>query len=147
MLEKRTADRLQEVLRRLGRSLLFYICESYPWASAGEGPALAELQKIDEEERAAVARLAKFLQRQRVPVLLAGSYPSSFTTMNFVSLDYLLPILVKHERETVAAVERTQLEIADAEAAPEMVRIVDMVRNHLQRLEKLAAEHPVAAAG
>src|SRR5438445_8864998 len=102
MLDSRTQTRLQQLLRRQSRSCLQYVSDSFPWTTSEEKPTLAQLQTLIDEERRANAALAKFLTRQRIPVPYLGSYPVAFTTLNFVSLDHLLPILVDTERRAIA---------------------------------------------
>src|SRR5712692_11577422 len=105
MLDARTQTRLQEILRRESRSFLQYVSDSVPWTRPGEKDALAQLQTLIEEERRANAAFAKFLIRNRIPVPHLGSYPVSFTTLNFVALDHLLPLLVDAERRCILDLE------------------------------------------
>src|SRR5262249_10626198 len=97
MLDATTRRRLQELLRRESRSFLQYISDSFPWTTFEEKDALARLQTVVEEERSANAALAKFLIRHRIPLPYLGPYPVAFTTLNFVSLDHLLPMLAESE--------------------------------------------------
>ncbi|MBI3822854.1 MAG: hypothetical protein HY289_09280 [Planctomycetes bacterium] len=68
------------------------------------------------------------------------SYPSHFTTINFCSLDYLLPKLIFEAAAEVAEIER-MLPLADNDE--EVRRLaqscLDMKREHLRTLQDVAA--------
>ena len=44
----------------------------------------------------------RYLQRRRASTLPSGTYPVSFTTLNFVSLDYILKLLGSYEEQSIA---------------------------------------------
>src|SRR4051812_9824155 len=94
MTDFQTLAFLQEVVRRESRSLLQYLRDAYPYAPGAEQAALSQLRQIADEEREATANLGSYLERRRHTVPYLGSFPASFTTMNFVSVDYLFPLLV-----------------------------------------------------
>jgi hypothetical protein len=144
MLDATSQSRLQELLRRESRSNLLYISDSFPWATAEEKEALAQLLALVEEERQATAALAKFLARQRVPLPYLGSYPVAFTTQNFVSLDHLLPMLLDSERRAVGVLEEDLAHFTDADCRREVQNLLDMKQQHLKILEALAAAHSEA---
>ena len=144
MLDARTQTRLQEILRRESRSFLQYVRDSFPWTSPGEDGALAQLQTLIEEERTANAAFARFLIRHRVLVPHLGPYPVAFTTLNFVALDHLLPLLVDAERRSILELENDLLAFTDSECRLEILKLLDMKRQHLKALEALVAAHPEA---
>jgi hypothetical protein len=146
MLDARTETQLQELLRRESRSFLQYVGGSFPWTASEEKPVLAQLQTLIEEERSAIVALAKFLARQRIPIPYLGSYPIAFTTLNFVSLDHLLPILVDTERQAVADLESDVANFTDSECRSEVQKLLDLKQRHLKVLEGLAAAHPETVA-
>ncbi len=142
MLDVRTQTRLQEILRRESRSFLQYVRDSFPWTRPGEKDALAQLQTLIEEERKANAAFAKFLIRNRIPVPHLGSYPVAFTTLNFVALDHLLPMLADAERRASADLEDDLADFKDSECQQEIQKLLDLKRQHLKTLEALAIAHP-----
>jgi hypothetical protein len=142
MLNGRTQTRLQEILRRESRSFLQYVSDSVPWTRPGEKDALAQLQTLIEEERGANAAFAKFLIRNRIPVPHLGSYAVAFTTLNFVALDHLLPMLAGAERRAIADLEDDLAGFKDSECQQEIQKFLDMKRQHLKALEALAIAHP-----
>jgi hypothetical protein len=133
---------LQELVRRESRSLLQYIHDSFPWTPENEQPALAQLRQFAEEERESAAALGRWLARNRQMVPNLGAYPSGFTTINYASLDYVLPKVAKHEREGLARLDQDLTAIKDAAARALVAALIDKKREHLSAVEKLAAAHP-----
>src|SRR5262249_34101012 len=121
---------LQDVIRREGRSLLQYVSESFPWTTPEERAALAARDTLVREERDAAAALARFLVKRRLTPPYLGAYPMSFTTINYVSLDHLLPLLVEHQRRGITAVEQDVAQLDDREARAQVQSVLDMNRRH-----------------
>jgi hypothetical protein len=136
---------LQDIVRRERQSLLQYVPEAYPWAKPGDEAALAKLLKMVEAEQGAAARLAKWLERRHMPVPPTNSFPFSFTTLNFVSVDFLIPRLVEEQRQNIAALEKDKQRIGDADVRQQVQAFIDLKSRHLQTLEEFAtpAGNPV----
>jgi hypothetical protein len=138
---------LQEVLRREGRSELMYVAEAYPWTAARGNAARATLQALIREEADALAALGRWLTRRRVPLPYLGAFPTGFTTINFLALDYLLPRLRDLQREAVARLERDAHAVTDPEARAQFDSLLTLKKRHLATLESLASGAGVPAAG
>jgi hypothetical protein len=136
-MEPAQAALLQDVLRRESRSLLQYVSESYPWTKAEGHAASAALNAIAQAEAAALARLGRWLTKQRVPVMFSGAYPTHFTTTNFVSLQYLLPRLAGDQRQRIAAVEQVRASLPAGEAREQLETLLAMMKADLKQLEAL----------
>jgi hypothetical protein len=142
MIDERSQTVLQNLVRRESRSILQYVSESFPWATAGEQEALAQFLNLVEGEREAVAAVARHLARQRMALPYLGTYPAHFTDINFVSLEHLLPVLVKAEHRALADAERDLGAVTDGESRTLVEAIVAMKRRHIQTLESMAAAFP-----
>jgi hypothetical protein len=136
---------LEAIIRREGRSLLQYQSEAFPWPKTSGDPTPEKVRQLAREERDAVGSLVRFLSRRRHTVPYLGAFPMAFTTMNFVSLDFVLPRLAEDGRRAVADLERDRAALTDAEARAEVDRFLEMKRRHLKALEALATA-PAAAA-
>jgi hypothetical protein len=145
MLDDRTARVLDAVVRRESRSLLQYVAEAFPWTTPAEQAALARLQRLIAEERAAVARVADFLQRRRHVAPYLGPYPMVFTNLNFVSLDHLLPVLAEHQQRALAELDRDLAAVTDPGARAVLEKLCAVKREHLAALKTLT-DAPAAAA-
>lgn len=140
MIDPASAALLQEIFRREARSLLMYVGEAFPWTMAKDGAAIDRLQTIFRAEAQSISALGRFLARQHVPPASHGSYPASFTTSNFVALDYLLPRLIENERSSIPALEAARDRLADSALAV-VTALLDVKRKNLAALEELAAAH------
>jgi hypothetical protein len=145
VIDARDADLLKEIVRRESRSLLQYVGDSFPWTTRQERETLPMLRSMIEEEREAAAALARFLASQRQTPPYLGAFPQSFTTINFISLDYLLPKLVDSEREDIALLEHSETVATDSDARAHIERILNIKRQHLETLQKLS-DQPVTSA-
>jgi hypothetical protein len=138
--DHQTQARLQEILQRECRSVLSYVGGAFPWTSASSEEALRSLRKLVATEGQAITELGEYLVRRRMPTLVLGSYPSSFTTINFLSLNYLLPRLIEAQRHTVARLETDLPAITDAGARAQLEKVLTVKRRTLEGLEQLASQ-------
>lgn len=130
---------LQEIVRRESRSLLMYVGDAYPWTAARGEAALGALKALIQDEAAAVTALGRYLVRRHITPEPPGSYPTSFTTLNFIGFDYLLPRLVESQRQLLGALGRDLAAITDPDARGEVEKLVAVKRRHLAELGALAA--------
>jgi rubrerythrin len=145
VIDAATQALLGDIIRREGRSLLQYVSEAFPWTQPEEQAALEQFQQLVQEEQQAVAGLIGFMQRRRLTPPALGTYPMSFTNINFVSLDHLLPVLANHQRQAIQALERDLTRVSDPEAQQQVQTLLAMKRRHLQALEEIARNNPQPA--
>jgi hypothetical protein len=130
-------------IRRDGRSLLQYVCESFPYTPASAELAHAQVFELAREEQEALAGLVRFMHRHHVSPPVLGAFPSHYTTINFVSLDHLLPPLLKEQRFAVAELERDLAALPESDARHILWEYLELKRRHVHALE--AGAHPAAA--
>jgi rubrerythrin len=121
---------------------LQYLNESFPWTTPEELAALAQFQNLAAEESEAAGEVYRFLMRRREPVPYLGSYPMEFTSINYVSLEHLFPLVADHTEKAIVHLEKDVSDIQDSEARALVQNIVDMKRRHLQTFRALAAAYP-----
>jgi len=138
VIDARTRAVLEDIVRRESRSLLQYVSDAFPWTMPEARDGLVQLQKLVAEERRAADDVSRFLVRHHLMPPYLGSYPSDFTTINFVSLTHLLPLLADTERRAIADLERDQSNLGDPEARGLVQKMVDMKQQHLKALDALA---------
>jgi hypothetical protein len=138
MIDPQSRAVLQNLIQRESHSLLHYICESYPWISAGEQETLDRLQQINKEELENIGVLTRFLFKHRIVPAALGSYPMNFTTINYTALDHLLPLLIDYQKTRIGELQKDLPKIKDAEARQHVEPFLEMERRHLQMLEELA---------
>jgi hypothetical protein len=128
---------LQDILRRESRSVLLYVDEAFPWTTATEQKALTDLRQFIAAERQALTSLGQFLLRQHIPLPFLPPFPVSFTTINFLAFDYVLPRLIDYERRSIAELERDLHALKDPAAHAEVEKLLALKRRHLPQLEAL----------
>jgi hypothetical protein len=144
MLDPRASKAISEVIRRESRSLLAYVHDAFPWATAGKEPAVEALRQASTMVGEAVASLGRFLARHRVRPPMLPSYPSYFTYCNFLSVDWWLPRVLASERESLAQLEEILKSIPDAEAREAVQAVAEAKRSGMKLLEGLSGQ-PAAA--
>src|SRR5262245_5477685 len=139
-------NQLVEIVRREARTFLQYACDAYPWTTADAEGARERLFQLAAEERDAVGRIGRRLQRRRVPVPPPDPYPMEFTDWNFVALGALWPKLVDEQRKAIAERERDRFAVVDPEAQALVQQLIELKQTHLKALQELAAAAPAPAA-
>jgi hypothetical protein len=126
---------IERQIRRDSRSLLQYVCESFPYTPASAELSHAQVFELAREEQEALARLVRFMHRHHVSPPVLGAFPSHFTTINFVSLEHLLPPLLKEQRFAVAELERALATLPESDARHVLWEYLELKRRHVQALE------------
>jgi hypothetical protein len=139
-MDARTAAIFREIIRRESRSLLAYVRDSFPWADHDDQTELGRLHNLIEEERQALERLAEVLNRHHVTPTYLGGFPSQFTTINYVSLDFLVPQLVGEEQKSIACLE-PELAQFQGDGHDELAHLLEIKRRHLPVLREMLKTH------
>jgi hypothetical protein len=145
VIDSQTEGILEGIVRRESRSLLAYIGDAYPWATTGQTAALATLKGAVLAESSAVSAVGRFLVRQGLMPPFLGSYPASFTSCNFVALNYLLPRLINEERRLIATLAEDVSTIRDDGARAVLESLLGVKKKNLATLETLASPQTVPA--
>jgi hypothetical protein len=136
MSDARSLEALQRIARREVPSLMQYLAGAYPWTQ-GQSAALDRLQNIIETEREALARLTRYLYRHRMPPPHTGGYPIDFTSLNFVDLHYLVPLLIKHQEEGISRFQTDLAAVSDEEGRQLAAALLELKKRHLAELREL----------
>lgn len=94
-------ERINYFLNREAHSLTTYVLEAEPYVKPGQTYAIKELQSVAAQER----KRAETLMRVMADVLSAPpadrQYPSIVADMNYLSLPYLLELIVKGKERLI----------------------------------------------
>jgi rubrerythrin len=145
-MDARTEEIVQGIIRRDELSLLQYVADSYPWTPAKEDQVWASLQAMIADEREGTGQLVRFVRDHKGALPYVGTYPSNYTTINFISLDNLLPRLASYQEQAVSALTTDLAQLNDPEAIDLVQKILDMKQRHLQTLQELTAANPQPVA-
>jgi hypothetical protein len=140
-----TAKLLQDLVRREGRSLLQYVSESFPWTTHKNHHALPILFEMVKEEQEGAAAIVKLLLKNRVRPPYLGAYPMSFTTINYMALDFLLPYLIEFENRRIAELENDLVVVTEDEAKDLLKMLLEMKQRHVLTLTNLTGMEKPAA--
>lgn len=133
------SDQLNDLLIDLGRSLLQYVGESWPWTGEEDVSERTALERIVAEQRETVLQLAGVLD-QRKHRISYGQYPSVYTSLHYVALDYLLDQLVAQQRDLAADLSSAANDAdSDEEVHALLTAAADQARRHGDELAALAA--------
>jgi hypothetical protein len=137
--------KLNDLLVDLGRSLLQYADESWPWANSGEAAAEQTVRAAAAEQRDHVARLADLLA-DRAWAIDFGNYPTDYTDLHFLSLDFFLPRLAAAQAALVAELDDAVHGCVDDPEAVALLRdVLTGERDIATRLTALAKSVKVPA--
>jgi hypothetical protein len=131
-----TASALGRILAVLRRSLPLYLEDARPWGAAGDEAARTALARLAADEKMYARRLADAILRrggQPPPV----SFPLQFTSLNDVSLDYLLQRVLAGLDADLATIGRAADSlVSDTEAAALADEILGNLRGHRELLRE-----------
>ena len=137
MADQDSVDLLNGLLARLGRGLVQYAVDCWPWTNGADDAELHALEQIAKRQHHFVARIVDLIsQRGGVPDF--GVF-ADLSDLNYVSLDYLLGKVIADEQGLAAQVETAQAALrGDAEAAAMVGELLSAEREHLARLRDMA---------
>jgi len=119
-------------------SLLQYAIECWPWTDPEDEAEQQTIAEMAAAQKAVVARISALLESRGYAIEL-GQYPD-WSSLHFVSLDYLLGKLIADEEQLIAAIEQAQPTLkSDPEASAQAFDLLHMEKKHLARLREMAA--------
>lgn len=136
--------KLNQLLIDVSRSLLQYVGLCSSWASRSQAAMEHEFAKLVDQQQHHVELLSDLLMARRWTIDFGG-FPATFTDLHFLSLKYLLKLIVENQTAVVAELdEASHTCVDDPEAAELINQILAAERQITERLQALSAP-PVAA--
>lgn len=131
-------SRLNDLLIDLGRSLLQYTEEAWPWSCVTDAGRVREVvSRLAARQRASVQALVDYLNAAGHPIDF-GIYPDEYSSLHYVSLTYLVGQLVVSQQGLVFECEQTARDVADdSDAALLVGDILAGEREALRELQQL----------
>ena len=128
---------LNQVLIVMGRSLLQYAPQAWPWVGNGSNGVRSAIDGLIADQTSRVQKLADLLDDRRWTIDF-GTFPD-YTNLHFLALDYVLPHLVDNEKTVVREIELALPRcIGDAEGAALLTEILNGERATLSKLESIS---------
>lgn len=131
-----TPTQVNELLVAIGRSLLQYTADAYPWSPANKD--LREpILRLAHEQQNSVRKIVHWLDDEGETIDY-GTYPVDYTSLHYVSAEFLLKYMISNQTENVelATVECSE---EDAETAHHqfLAEILANEQSILDELKKL----------
>lgn len=130
---------LNDLLIELHRSLLQYLAEAWPWISEESSDLKGAVLNAAEHQREDVGRIVHFLRERNHPVDF-GMYPAEYTSLHYVSLEFLLTQIRDHQQSLVQWIEVLQGDRALQVDAPALMLVREIAaseRTALDRIQKV----------
>lgn len=134
--QAKIVDALQQLVQVLGGSLPMYLANALPWTARGNEKSAETLSLVVHDQGQTLARAVTMI------VGLGGvaeqpSFPAGFTSLNDVSLDYLLQRLSAEQTEIVPRLERLATILPAGSPARDLIEeAAGAARGHAQTFEE-----------
>lgn len=130
-------SQLNQLLIDLGCSLLQYVGQCSFWTSRSDAPVVEQFRKLVELQQENEAELADLLTERRWTIDYGG-FPSDFASLNFLSLKYLLKLVVQNQKQVLVELEDALHVMVDDPEASELIGTIVRSERHItERLETL----------
>lgn len=131
--------RLNGFVISIGRSLLQYADECGPWSGLSDVETQAVFHRLAALQRQEVAAITELLD-QREWTVDFGGFPTDYTDLHFMSLEYLLTRIVAGEQAVIADLEEAvHTCVDDPQSAQVLEEVLATQRKILERLKTVAA--------
>jgi hypothetical protein len=136
---------LNRLFAMLDCSLARYLSYARPWARRPYMLLDALARRLSYEHEAFAGRMAQLITARRGAVD-ACVFPMEFTYYNNLSLEYLSPKLLEHQRGLIGLADECAEELAhDPEAYRLVTKLIASLRQYAALLEELLAPHRLSA--
>jgi hypothetical protein len=138
MSQGRITDGLNRLLTLEYRSFPIYLTDAAPWTGGpGDDKAAAALDDIVADQQAMAKRIADLILELNGRIE-PGEYPMEFTDAHFLSLDYLIKELLRHQQRNIGELEILVRELSDHRRARDLAEeTLGSERAHMEAIESL----------
>ena len=134
-------DLLNALVQMHCRSLPMYLASAAPWTTSEQTVGRALLQSIIADQGEIVDKFADVIL-QRDGIVERGAFPTEFTDLHDLSLDYLMHEMAEKQATNVKAIERaTELLAGDDDALELCQRTLGVAKAHLDSLNEYVRDH------
>jgi hypothetical protein len=136
VIEPMTPDRLHAILRREGRSLFQYLREAPPWVGPNDRNSLARVRELAGAESEVIESLSKLMQKHHGDYGHLGAFPD-FTHYNDAALHFLLPMVIREQKQLLNELETDRKTVTDADAGALLDQLLALKRQHIPQLDDM----------
>jgi hypothetical protein len=140
-------DAINGTINALRYSLARYLRFARPWVDASAESIAEMIEKVAASHRQHFTRLGELLVERHGHVE-SRAFPSVFTRLNDLSIEYLLPLVIEDEKQIIRVIESNAVVLGhDAEASSLLDEVLDCEKRHLQVLERLPVRRAAMSGG
>jgi len=140
MSEWETIDVLNRLLAVHCYSLPVYMSVAHPVLRRGDEKTAATIDQIAADQQQTAERIAEMI-RELEGRLDSGTFPTRFTHLHDLRIDYLLDLLIEFQRRDVQSIEAFIDQLQDAPLARSVAEeALGAAKGHLESLEELTAQ-------
>ena len=141
-----TIDILNRLLGVHSSSLASYMAFVPPWVGDGEQESLATVMDVVEDQNRMIKVIGQMILDQG-GVVQSGAFPLTFTSLHDTSLDYLLRLLVRAQRDDIMLIERCVASLDEHTVERALAEeALGSAQGHLELFEDLLSSEPHATA-
>lgn len=133
---------LNDLLIDVSRSLLQYSMEAWPWSDSSSESAKKTLKQLAARQSDRAAELVELLAARHWTIDF-GTYPTEYTDLHYVSLNYFLMLLVENENALIAEIDGALSRCRDDHQAVHfLTALLQDQREIAKRLQELQQTTP-----
>jgi hypothetical protein len=141
-----TIDILNRLLGVHSSSLASYMAFVSPWVGDGEQESLATVMDVVEDQNRMIKAIGQMILDQG-GVVQSGAFPLTFTSLHDTSLDYLLRLLVRAQRDDIMLIEKCVASLDEHTVERALAEeALGSAQGHLELFEDLLSSEPHATA-
>ncbi|GAB4325598.1 MAG: hypothetical protein Kow0059_21700 [Candidatus Sumerlaeia bacterium] len=148
---------VNHLLNREANSLAAYVIEAEPFVAPGQSFALKELEQIARQESERAAELRRLMTQVLRTAPAENHFPPSVADLNYLSLPYLLDLLVRDKEQLCQEYEAflaqmsglgewTEVQNTVRSCAVQSTAALAQLQNLRSRLRAVSSSGPSAAA-
>ena len=135
MTTHKSIDAINRVMNALRYSLVSYLRFARPWVDADAQSLKTTIKDIAKQHRKHVMRIGKLLL-SRYGHVESRTFPIAFGSLNDLSIEFLLPLVIEDERQIIRLVETSADALqSDAEVFGLMVDVLATETRHIELLQ------------
>ena len=131
---------LNRLVINLGRSMLQYLGEASPWTSGAEETKLKTVEALVARQQDAVNKITDLLMARHW-LTEFGTYPTDYTDLQYLSLDYLLTQTLENAEADAKLIAASRA-VMDPEAAAVLDEVAKTQAEIVDALRELAKPQP-----
>ena len=140
-------EQLTSILQSLAHGLLQYLGESWLWTAQDSTADRATLENLVADQQDCIALLGDLIISRNL-IVDFGKYPTVYTDLHYLALDFVLAELLKDQTELAGKIEQTiPTYWGNEKIVAVLQRILGTQKEIVSELKTLSQKYQTAKAG